>query len=129
MTGKGDEMRKTKADPVHPRIRNGGFEEQSDGQLVAWYHVRQTTIEQDGAPEGKAYVTFTNAEPGRNSGILQGIGVNGLRVKSMQLSLWVKAERAEVGHQPTERPGLGLPFYDGHSRPCGSSKMCPSLRS
>jgi protein-L-isoaspartate(D-aspartate) O-methyltransferase len=129
MTGKADELRKTKADPVHPRIRNGGFEEQTDGQLEAWYHVRQTTIEREGAPEGKTYVTFTNAEPGRNAGILQGIGVNGLRVRSVRLSLWVKAERAEVGEQPAELPGLALHFYDGDSQPVGNSTMGPWLRS
>jgi protein-L-isoaspartate(D-aspartate) O-methyltransferase len=129
MTGKADELRKTKPDPVHPRIRNGGFEELVDGQLVAWYHVRQTTIEHEGAPEGKTYVTFTNAEPGRGAGILQGIGVNGLRVKSVRLSLWVKAERVEAGDQPTELPCLGFYFYDGDSKPVGSSTVGPWLRS
>ncbi|HLJ95623.1 MAG TPA: protein-L-isoaspartate(D-aspartate) O-methyltransferase [Gemmataceae bacterium] len=129
MTGKAEDLRKTKPDPLHPRIRNGGFEEQSDGQLDAWYHVRQTTIEQGGAPEGKVYVTFANAEPGRTAGILQGIGVNGMRVKSLRLSLWVKAERAAVGDQATELPGLALHFYDGESRPVGTSTMGPWLRS
>jgi hypothetical protein len=47
----------------------------------------------------------------------------------MRLSLWVKAERAEAGDQPTELPGLGLHFYDGDSRPVGSSTMGPWLRS
>jgi len=129
MTGKAEDLRKTKPDSAHPRIRNGGFEEQTDGQLDAWYHVRQATIEHAAAPEGKAYVTFNNAEPGRNAGMLQGIGVNGLRVKSLRLSLWVKAERAQVGEQPTELPGLVLHFYDGDSRQVGSSAVGPWLGS
>lgn len=129
MTGKAEEMRQTKPDPIHPHVRNGGFEEQTDGQLEAWYHVRQAVVERLGAPEGKVFVTFRNAEPGRNSGILQGIGVNGLRVKSLRVSLWVKAERAQAGDQPSELPGLALHFYDSESRPVGSSTVGPWLGS
>jgi protein-L-isoaspartate(D-aspartate) O-methyltransferase len=129
MTGKAEDLRKTKPDSVHPRIRNGGFEEQTDGQLDAWYHVRQATIEHAGAREGKAYVTFTNAEPGRNSGILQGIGISGLRVKSLRISLWVQAERAQPGEEPTEIPGLVLHFYDADSHYVGRSGTNPWLGS
>jgi protein-L-isoaspartate(D-aspartate) O-methyltransferase len=129
MTGKAEEMRKTKPDSSHPQLRNGGFEQQTDGQLDAWYHVRQAAVEHLGAPEGKAFVTFTNAEPGRNSGMLQGIGVSGLRVKSLRVSLWVKAERAQVGDQPSELPGLVLHFYDADSRYVGSSAVGPWLGS
>jgi protein-L-isoaspartate(D-aspartate) O-methyltransferase len=129
MTGKAEDLRKTKPDSVHPHIRNGGFEEQTDGQLDAWYHVRQATVEHAGAREGKAYVTFNNAEPGRNSGMLQGIGISGLRVKSVRITLWVKAERAQPGEQPTELPGLSLHFYDGDSRYVGRSAIKPWLGS
>jgi protein-L-isoaspartate(D-aspartate) O-methyltransferase len=129
MTGKAEDLRKTKPDPVHPRIRNGGFEEQTNGQLDAWYHVRQATIEHAGAREGKAYVTFSNAEPGRNSGMLQGIGINGLRVSSVRITLWVKAERAQTGDQPAEVPGLALHFYDEDSRYVGRSSVKPWLGS
>jgi protein-L-isoaspartate(D-aspartate) O-methyltransferase len=127
MTGKAEDLRKTKPDPVHPRIRNGGFEEQIDGQLNAWYHVRQASIEQGGAPEGKAFVTFRNSEPGRTASMLQGIGISGLRVRSVRVSLWVKAERAAVGEQPSELPGLVLHFYDGESRYLSSAPVGPWL--
>jgi protein-L-isoaspartate(D-aspartate) O-methyltransferase len=127
MTGKAEDVRKTKPDSLHPRIQNGGFEKQTDGQLDAWYHPRQMTIEELGAPEGKAYVTFTNAEAGRTAGILQGIGINGLRVKSVRVSLSVKAERAKVGDQPSELPGLVMHFYDVDSRYVGSSTLGPWL--
>jgi protein-L-isoaspartate(D-aspartate) O-methyltransferase len=127
MTGKAENQRQKKPDPLHPQIRNGGFEEQTDGQLDAWYHVRQAKIEHVGAPEGKAYVTFNNAEPGRNAGILQGIGVNGLRVKSLRVTVWVKAERAQPGDQPTELPGIGLFFYDSDSRFVGRAMVGPWL--
>ena len=129
MTGKAEDLRKKKPDPLHPQIRNGGFEQQTDGQLEAWYHVRQATVEQGGVPEGKAYVTFNNAEPGRNSGMLQGIGVSGLRVKSLHVAVWVKAERAQAGDQSSELPGLVLHFYDSDSRYVGSSTVGPWLGS
>jgi protein-L-isoaspartate(D-aspartate) O-methyltransferase len=129
MTGKAEDLRTTKPDPVHPRIRNGGFEEQTDGQLDAWYHARQATVEKGGAPEGKAYVTFHNDEPGRHAGLLQGIGISGLRVRSVRLSLWVKAERVEIGEQPSELPGLAMHFYDGDSRHLGSFPVGPWLGS
>jgi protein-L-isoaspartate(D-aspartate) O-methyltransferase len=129
MTGKAEDLRQAKPDPVHPQIRNGGFEKQTDGQLDAWYHMRQATVEQGGAPEGKAYVTFHNAEPGRNAGMLQGIGISGLRVRSARLSLWVKADRVEAGEQPSELPGLVLHFYDGDSRYLSSAPVGPWLGS
>ena len=48
--------------------------------------------------------------------MLQGIGISGLRVRSVRLSLWVKAERAAVGEQSSELPGLVMHFYDSDSR-------------
>jgi protein-L-isoaspartate(D-aspartate) O-methyltransferase len=129
MTGKAEDLRQKKPDPLHPQIRNSGFEQQTDGQLDAWYHARQATVEQGGAPEGKAYLTFNNAEPGRNAGILQGIGVNGLRVKSLHVTIWVKAEDAHPGDQASELPGLVLHFYDSDSRYVGSSTVGPWLGS
>jgi protein-L-isoaspartate(D-aspartate) O-methyltransferase len=129
MTGRAEDLRKKKPDPLHPQVRNGGFEQQTDGQLDAWYHMRQGTVEQGGAPEGKAYITFNNAEPGRNAGILQGIGVAGLRVKTLHVSVWVKGESVQAGAQPSEQPGLVLHFYDSESRYVGSSPVGPWLDS
>jgi protein-L-isoaspartate(D-aspartate) O-methyltransferase len=47
MTGKSEDQREIKPDPLHPKILNGGFEEDSnnDGYADHWHHLRLVTAE------------------------------------------------------------------------------------
>jgi protein-L-isoaspartate(D-aspartate) O-methyltransferase len=75
MTGISEDNRKVKPDPARPEIRNGGFEEDDDGNghPDGWHYQRQLTVETVGAPEGKVYVKFENQDAGRGAQMLQGM--------------------------------------------------------
>src|SRR5438132_1555342 len=94
MTGMADALRQNKEDSAHPKITNGGFEESTDDAADGWFYQRQAKLEHIGAKEGKTYMTFSNAEPGREAHVLQAVGIDGSRVQKVNLSLLVKAEGA-----------------------------------
>jgi protein-L-isoaspartate(D-aspartate) O-methyltransferase len=125
MTGKAEEQREKMPDPVHPRLVNGGFEQLTDGQPDGWYWKREPTLEHDGAPEGKAYITITNNDPGRSSGVLQAIGVDGAKVHRFKVSLMVKAQGVQPGLQGHQQPCLAIGFGDEQSRPLAEKFLGP----
>src|SRR5437588_7173098 len=81
MTGMAEAQRKSKNDPAHPRIVNGGFEESTDDVADGWFYQRQASLEHSGAREGKSYITFANTEPGRDAHDLQALGIDGAQVR------------------------------------------------
>lgn len=127
MTGAAEEGRKIRPDLIHPRIINGGFEKQTEGALEGWYYQRQVSVARDKAPEGASYVTFTNREPGRSAGMLQGFGIDGSKVSSLTLSLSVKADQTRAGVQDHEQPALVIQFYDANAYPVGIATLGPWL--
>jgi len=125
MTGIANANRKDHPDLTHPHLVNGGFEQHTDSQPDGWYYVRQAALVFDHAPEGNAYLSFTNHDPGRSAMALQGLGLDGSRVKSLRLSLMVKAEHAHFGTRPHERPALSIHFFDAEQRPLGDQILGP----
>jgi protein-L-isoaspartate(D-aspartate) O-methyltransferase len=125
MTGTAEDLRKIRPNPAHPKIANGGFEQSTDGRADGWYYQRQSTIEAKHAPEGKSYITFSNSEPGRDAHALQGIGIDGARVKSVHLSFWVKAENVLPGHHPRDLPAVIVHFYKEDNMPVGQQVIGP----
>jgi protein-L-isoaspartate(D-aspartate) O-methyltransferase len=119
MTGIAEEQRKKRPDPGHPRLVNGGFEASTDGVADGWFYQRQATLEHQAAKEGKTYISFTNREPGRDSHVLQALGVDGKRVRTLRLSLWVKAEDVRPGPERYEYPALAVRFFDANNRQVG----------
>ena len=120
MTGMADELRKNKEDSAHPKIANGGFEESTDDMPDGWFYARQATLEHLGAKEGKAYMTFSNTEPGREAHILQAVGIDGSRVQKINISLWVRADGTTRG-----QPSLRISFYDTNNHSLGSHNIGP----
>jgi len=120
MTGMADELRKNKEDSAHPKIANGGFEESTDDMPDGWFYARQATLEHLGAKEGKAYMTFSNSEPGREAHILQAVGIDGSRVQKINISLWVRAEGTTRG-----QPSLRISFYDTNNHALGGHNIGP----
>jgi protein-L-isoaspartate(D-aspartate) O-methyltransferase len=129
MTGRAEEARVVQPDPLHPTIANGGFEEvaaqPADGEPpkaepdevarkpVAWHYQRQLKLEESAtAPEGKHFITFSNAEPGRAAQALQGLAVDGRKVRQLDVSLWVKGQNLRPGETEQQQPVLGIIFYD-----------------
>ena len=117
MTGISEEERKVKTDPTWSTLHNGGFEEEDDGHPKSWYYQRQLTREIGAAPEGDAFVTFTNRDAGRGAMALQAFAVDGTRVASMQINLRVKGQDLKFGPEPLEKPSLVVQFYDADRKP------------
>ena len=114
MTGQAEERREVLPDPDNPVIYNGGFEEfvGETGLPNGWHYLRQGEVITGDAPVGQNYLQFQNSEPGRGCRALQGLGINGLEVKKIEMSVRVAATDVRPGQAPHQLPGFGITFYD-----------------
>lgn len=119
MTGRAEQRRQVLPDPTDPGIRNGGFEETTGDPPApaGWHYQRQLELVRDGAaPQGDHYVTFRNSHPGRGSRALQGFGVDGRKVKQLEVSLYVRGRNVRPGQSTQQQPLLSIIFYDQDRR-------------
>jgi protein-L-isoaspartate(D-aspartate) O-methyltransferase len=118
MTGEAESQRKVKPDPAKPQLFNGSFEEttrngEGHDEPTGWHYQRQLTSKSDSsAPDGKRFVTFENAEPGRGCHALQGFAVNGRAISSLNLHYWVRGKNIRPGTKPEDLPRIVVTFYD-----------------
>ncbi len=115
MTGKAEQQRQVKPDSKNPRLYNSGFEELAGDsrEPIAWYYQRQMqVIDTDKAPEGKNFIRFTNDTPGRQSRMLQGLGIDGRFVKKVELSCRVRTKDVRIGTEKDHLPAVMLTFFD-----------------
>jgi protein-L-isoaspartate(D-aspartate) O-methyltransferase len=77
------------------------------------------------APEGSHYITLSNSEPGRDAQALQGMAVDGRKVRELDVSLWVKAENVRQGESEQQQPVLGIIFYDDNRAETGYASVGP----
>jgi len=125
MTGISEDKRAVKPDPLHPRIVNGGFENDSnsDGRPDNWHYQRQCKLRATDAPQGKQFLCFRNTEVGRLSQLLQGMAVDGRRIGVLRVTLWVRNEQTVRGTKSYEQPSLFIHFYDSVRRPIGNGRI------
>jgi protein-L-isoaspartate(D-aspartate) O-methyltransferase len=115
MTGKAEESRKVKPDPAHPTLVNGDFEQllPDSKEIAAWYYTRQAEIVKDpAAPQGSHYITIKNSDPGRAAHALQGMPMDGRKVKELEFSFAVRTKDAKPGESKKDLPGMQITFYD-----------------
>jgi protein-L-isoaspartate(D-aspartate) O-methyltransferase len=118
MTGAAEEQREVKPDPAHPQLANGSFEDvakskEGNEEPFGWHYQRQLTLNSDtSAPDGKRYVTFQNAEPGRGCHALQGFAVDGREVAELDLKYQVRGRDIIPASGPTDLPRIVVTFYD-----------------
>lgn len=140
MTGAAEARREKLPDPTRPQTENAGFEEvienresptEEDSELVklipsGWHYGRQMrVIENDGAPEGKNYVTFSNATPGRVAMALQGMAIDGRKVSSIEVSAWIRGNRIQPGAREQELPMIIISFFDEKRGEAGFTWLGP----
>jgi protein-L-isoaspartate(D-aspartate) O-methyltransferase len=127
MTGTAEDNRQVLPDPTNPQVVNGGFEEKrKDGDAAGWHYSRQLEVVEDPqAPEGKHFARFTNQESGRGAQALQGMGVDGRRVASLDVSGWVKATGVRQGQVPEHLASVGIIFYDERRAQVGHAWIGP----
>jgi protein-L-isoaspartate(D-aspartate) O-methyltransferase len=129
MTGRSEEQRKLKPDPLNPTIVNGGFEmdENQDGRPDNWHYQRQTSLIDRDAPRGKRFLRFQNRDLGRSAQLLQGMALDGKSIRSVTVRLSVKYENIVAGEQSFQKPAFIMHFYDINRRPIGESILGPWL--
>ncbi len=128
MTGEAERRRQVLPDPTRPSLRNGDFEEvvEDAEKPAGWHYQRQVQlISEADAPSGDHYVTFSNAEPGRGSQALQGFGVDGRRVRRLNVTLQVRGRDVRPGLSPRDLPALVITFYDDNRAALGEAGIGP----
>ena len=127
MTGKAEEERQVKPDPLNPKVYNGSFEEIVEGTGVptGWHYQRQMKVISGDAPDGKNYVAFANDVPGRPSRLIQGLAIDGSKVHELEISTKVKVKDVRAGSATDELPMIYVQFYDESRAVCGKGIVGP----
>lgn len=127
MTGQSEDLRKIKPDPLHPKIRNGSFETLIPDSATpeSWHYQRQLTLMEKGAPNGKHFVTFDNAEPGRFSQCLQAMAIDGSKIATLKVAVAVKGTQLREGEEEHEQAALVISYFDANRRELGTVHIGP----
>jgi len=115
MTGQAEDRRRVLPDPSDPKVVNGGFEKTAGDPptATAWHYQRQAELTTaDDAPEGDNYITFSNAQAGRGSQILQGFAVDGRKVSALKITLQAKGNEIRPGQNVRQMPAILINFFD-----------------
>jgi protein-L-isoaspartate(D-aspartate) O-methyltransferase len=134
MTGQAEARRKVKPDPLNPQIENGSFEDTLGDELgnkepAGWHYQRQLAIKAhaQSAPDGAHFALFKNAEPGRGCHALQGFAVDGRKVSTLKLTLWVRGENILPAASLSQSPSAVVTFYDERRAAVGEESLAPFL--
>jgi protein-L-isoaspartate(D-aspartate) O-methyltransferase len=128
MTGKAETQRKVHPDASKPAIENGGFEQISGDppEAAVWHYQRQVKVVSDKeSPEGGRYAVFSNAEPGRGSQALQGFALDGRKVKTLDVSFYIRGNNIRRGPNADDVPVLSILFYDENRSTAGRGVVGP----
>lgn len=127
MTGAAETERQVRPDPRRPALVNGGFERSTlePGKADGWHYQRRSRIVDGDAPEGRRFLQFANAEPGRSAHMLQGMAIDGRSIAAVDVALRMRLEEAGPGTRPQEAAGLMLHFFDARRAYLGSRVLGP----
>jgi protein-L-isoaspartate(D-aspartate) O-methyltransferase len=130
MTGKAEQLRHVKQDDGVPILVNGSFERAADQDMPAgWYNLRQATrVSDPKSPEGKMYLRFENATPGRLALALQAMGLDGRRFKEIEISVSVRQDDVVLGDEESYS-GIDVRFYNSEREPVGTARFGPFTES
>jgi protein-L-isoaspartate(D-aspartate) O-methyltransferase len=133
MTGIAEEGRTVLPDPSQPEIVNGSFESTliNAGYGAAipanWHYLRQAVAVADawGSPQPNRYLSLTNSEPGKASQALQGMALDGRKVRSVKLSVRVRGEKLRPSPTSAEGAVVLVTFYDQRRAAIGTQWLGP----
>ena len=137
MTGEAEENRQQQPDAANPHAVNGDFEIAATGDqksikdyVPGWYYGRQVrrmelTPADGSAPQGTAYVRFSNETPGLSSHLLQGIAIDGREVSMIRLSGQVRTKDIRKGPDPDSMPRIAISLYDEQRNDLGVFVLGP----
>ncbi|MBX3422989.1 MAG: protein-L-isoaspartate(D-aspartate) O-methyltransferase [Pirellulaceae bacterium] len=133
MTGQAESQRRIHADPARPSLVNGDFEQPvlESGDIPGWYYQRGLTLQNDPPQPIKpnsaqgAYVQFNNDVRGRPTHLLQGLALDGRRVRRITLSASVRVKEVRAGLERDELPAVTVRFYDDQRNLLGTQFLGP----
>lgn len=130
MTGTAESLREIEYDSTKPALLNGDFEESTviPGSPDGWYYVRQAKLDPNSStPAGGACITFNNSTPGRFAQALQAFGVDGRKVRELDVKLFVRGNdaRANPRDPAHQRPLVNITFYDLGRADVGHADLGP----
>ncbi|WP_339730379.1 protein-L-isoaspartate(D-aspartate) O-methyltransferase [uncultured Gimesia sp.] len=131
MTGRSEDKREVKPNPLQPQIINGSFELDAnrDKKVDNWHYQRRVNWINVGAPDGTSYLQFENETPGNLSQILQGMAIDGSKVHALDISLQVSYLNTAQGVENFQQPGFIIHFYDKIRRNIGQAYIGPWVGS
>ena len=117
MTGQSETRRRVLPDADRPELTNGGFEEDKNGDDNAdgWHYQRRSTLLTDSPVQGARFIRFTAKDEGEVAQALQGLALNGRRLGTVDLSVWVQATDIKQGPNG-QQAEITVHFYDGRRR-------------
>ncbi len=127
MTGESEEKRQIRPDPLNPKIANGGFEidANGDGYPDHWHYQRLITIAEDGGPDGSPCALFESTEPERPAQALQGMAIDGNKIGGLQFTLNYKLSDIRNGAEGFEKPAFVVHFYDDQRKVIAEPSIGP----
>lgn len=132
MTGSAEQRRQIKPGTVFTPLVHGSFEQTAEGsdEPAGWFYVRQGRVVADPqAPVGKKCLAFANSTPGRNAWAMQAFGVDGRKVRNLQISLWVRGRNLRPGQSRPQQPNAIIEFYNASRAPVADATLGPWLNS
>lgn len=125
MTGESESQRRVLPDPERPVIVNGGFEldDNGDERADGWHYQRHTELTTEQPPQGERALRFRNNEAGQISQALQGMGVDGKRIASLQLAYWIRHSDILPGPTSGDQASVVVHFYDHIRREIGATMV------
>jgi protein-L-isoaspartate(D-aspartate) O-methyltransferase len=128
MTGKAEDNRRVKPDPLNPTVQNGDFSKffGDPPQLLGWHYQRQIEIVATGEEQpAKHSVRFHNSEAGHPSQALQAFAIDGRSVRQLELSVRVCYRDIHQGTMPLQVPVVAVMYYDENRGSIGEKMLGP----
>lgn len=118
MTGESEKQRQVLPDAASPRIVNGSFEldENEDGRVDGWHYQRQASLCTEEPMDGVQCLRFENQTAGHLAQALQGMALDGQKIRRFQLNYWVRHESIAPGPAASDQAGVVIHFYDRNRR-------------
>ncbi len=137
MTGEAEDKRQNLPDPAKPEVVNGDFETaptEAESQLTdfvpGWYYGRQVTRveasdDSSDSETTSAFARFENETPGLSSHLLQGIAIDGRKVKLIRLQGKARTNDVKKGPSADAMPMIAISLYDSQRRDLGTFWIGP----
>ena len=128
MTGRAEQARLVKPNPLRPQAINGTMEKPGETKsfIAGWYYQRQVKrVSDPNARQGRHFAHFQNETAGRASHMLQGLAIDGRRISQIELEAWIRAENISQGRNSDEVSMLAISFYDTERRELGAAWIGP----